>query len=98
MKIPGKPVSVVQVNYVYDKALADPDALLDRYFTLTGWSDALVEAGAGRVAVVQRFHRDALISRGGVDYVFRKRGMAAAVAGRAPDVVHVNGLTFPVAT
>ena len=76
----------------------DPDAVLDRYFTLTGWSDALAGAGAARVAVVQRFHRDALISRGGVDYVFRKRGLAAAVAGRAPDVTHVNGLTFPAAT
>src|SRR4029077_6264566 len=54
---PGR-LSVVQVNYAYDKALTDPDALLARYFTLTGWSDALVRAGAGPAAVVQQFHRD----------------------------------------
>ena len=98
MKTPGKPVSVVQVNYAYDKALADPDALLDRYFTLTGWSDALVDAGAGRVAVVQRFHRDARVTRNGVDYIFQARGIAAAAAACRPDLAHVNGLTFPVQT
>jgi glycosyltransferase involved in cell wall biosynthesis len=98
VKIPGKPVSVVQVNYAYDKALADPDALLDRYFTLTGWSGALVEAGAGRVAVVQRFHRRARVIRNGVDYIFRQQGMAAAAAACHPDVAHVNGLEFALAT
>ena len=70
---PGR-LSVVQVNYAFDKGLTDPDALLDRYFTLTGWSDALVRAGAGPVAVVQRFHRDAEVARNGVDYVFRRDG------------------------
>ena len=57
MKTGRDALSVVQVNYAYDKGLADPDELLDRYFTLTGWSGALLRAGAGRVAAVQRFHR-----------------------------------------
>src|SRR5437879_2116963 len=56
-------VSVVQVNYGFDKDLADPDALLDRYTTLTSWSDALADAGAARVSVVQRFHRQAQVIR-----------------------------------
>jgi glycosyltransferase involved in cell wall biosynthesis len=91
-------LSVVQVNYAYDKALTDVDALLARYFTLTGWSDALVRAGAGPVAVVQRFHRDAEVVRNGVDYVFRRAAIPAAVAARRPDVAHVNGLIFPART
>ena len=94
---PGR-LSVVQVNYAYDKALTDPDALLARYFTLTGWSDALVRAGAGPVAVVQQFHRDAEVVRNGVDYVFRRAAIPAAVAARRPDVAHVNGLIFPART
>jgi glycosyltransferase involved in cell wall biosynthesis len=89
---------VVQVNFAYDNGLTDPDALLDRYYTLTGWSDALLRAGAGRVAVVQRFGRDTRVTRNGVDYVFRRAGVAAAAAACRADIAHVNGLTFPVRT
>lgn len=88
----------MQVNYAFDNGLTDPDALLARYFTLTGWSDALVRAGAGPVAVVQRFHRDVQVTRNGVEYLFRRTGMAAAAAALQPDVAHVNGLHFPVRT
>jgi len=91
-------LSVVQVNYACDKRLTEPDALLDRYFTLTGWSEALLRAGAGAVATVQRFSRDARVTRNGVDYIFCRAGIPAAVAARRPDVAHVNGLTFPVQT
>lgn len=89
---------MVQVNYACDKALVDPDALLDRYFTLTGWSDALAAAGAGRVAVVQRFHRDARITRNGIDYTLTARRLAETVANLRPDIAHVNGLIFPAET
>ncbi|MCU1381820.1 MAG: hypothetical protein JWL71_517 [Acidobacteria bacterium] len=98
MKTGQAGLSVVQVNYAYDNGLTDPDELLARYYTLTGWSDALTGAGAGRVAVVQRFHRDAQMVRNGVAYIFRRAGMAAAVAGRRPAVAHVNGLIFPLQT
>jgi glycosyltransferase involved in cell wall biosynthesis len=96
VKTARKPLSVVQVNYAFDRGLDDPDTLLDRYWTLTGWSDALVGAGAAPVVAVQRFYRDARVTRGGVDYVFCRAGVAAAVAACRPDVVHVNGLTFPL--
>lgn len=89
---------VVQVNYAFDKGLTDPDALLDRYVTLTGWSEALADAGVGAVAVVQRFHRDAQIRRNGIDYLFRAGRIAEAVAAYRPDIAHVNGLTFSVQT
>jgi glycosyltransferase involved in cell wall biosynthesis len=96
VKFSGEPVHAVQVNYAFDKGLTDPDALLDRYFTLTGWSEALAGAGAGTVTVVQRFHRNAEIRRNGVDYLFRAGRLAGGVAARRPDVAHVHGLAFPV--
>ena len=88
-------VSVVQVNYAFDKGLTDPEELLDRYHTLTGWSEALQGAGAARVAVVQQFHRDYRVTRNGIEYVFRSSRIPAAVAALDPDIAHVNGLTFP---
>jgi glycosyltransferase involved in cell wall biosynthesis len=91
-------LSVVQVNCAFDKGLADPDALLDRYATLTGWSDALAAAGAARVTVVQRFHRRAKVTRNGIDYRFVDRGLPRAVAAAGAEVAHVNGLTFPLST
>jgi len=98
VKIRGDSVSVVQVNYAWDKTLTEPDALLDRYTTLTGWGEALLGAGAARSAVIQRFHRDARVTRNGVDYVFCAGRMADAVAERRPDLAHVNGLEFPLET
>jgi glycosyltransferase involved in cell wall biosynthesis len=87
---------VAQVNYRFDAALADPDELLERYTTLTGWSRALLDGGAERVSVVQRFHRDATVTRNGVEYLFRASGVSRAVAGMRPDITHVNGLDSPV--
>src|SRR6266581_3151883 len=73
-------MKVVQVNYAVDRRLATPDALLDRYFTLTAWSDAIRAAGA-EVRVVQRFARDDRRLRCGVEYVFR------STDGRLADAV-----------
>ena len=101
-------MKVVQVNCVFDKGLTDPDDLLGRYTTLTGWSEALLAAGATNATVVQRFHRPARFTRNGVEYVFVSDELpphlrpwqsslpfAAAVGGLSPDVVHMNGLEFP---
>ena len=95
----GQPApAVVQVNYAFDTDVSDPDALLLRYTTLTGWSEAVAAAGARRSAVVQRFHRRAHLVRNGVDYVFVDRGMARAVSALQPDLTHVNGLAFAART
>jgi glycosyltransferase involved in cell wall biosynthesis len=101
VKSRSAPLSVVQVNYAFDNGLADPEQLLDRYRTLTGWSEALLRAGAARVAVVQHFSRDAQLTRNDVEYVFRGGGsssVARAVARLEPDIAHVNGLIFPLQT
>jgi hypothetical protein len=42
-------VTVLQVNFDFDPSFANPDELLDQYSTLTGWSEALLEAGADGV-------------------------------------------------
>jgi glycosyltransferase involved in cell wall biosynthesis len=100
-------MNIAHVNYAYADDVADPEALLERYQTLTGWSDAIATHSAARVAVVQRFRRDARLVRKDVQYIFcggapRSRlwpgRLHRAVAGLAPDVVHVNGLDFPVQT
>jgi glycosyltransferase involved in cell wall biosynthesis len=98
---------IVQANAVYDPALRTPEALLDAYHTLTEWSAAVAEAGA-TVAVVQRFGAEARVERDGIFYHFTAdreppwlstsvapTPFVRAVAGFAPDVVHVNGLIFP---
>lgn len=103
-------MTIVQLNYAYADEVADPDALLERYTTLTGWSDALAVRTA-RVAVVQRFRRDAKLVRRDVQYIFCgdegdgdprshvwPRRLHRAVAHLQPDVVHVNGLNVPVQT
>ena len=64
---------------------------------LTGWGEALLDAGAGPVFAVQRFHRKVRLIRNGVAYIFCPRGLLhAAVRESAPDLAHVNGLGFPV--
>ena len=91
-------MTILQANFDFDRTLADPDELLDRYTTLTGWSEALLEAGAERVVVLQRFHHHALVRRNGVDYHFGRPRDIAATDLRSVDVAHVNGLNFPMQT
>ncbi|PYR50261.1 MAG: hypothetical protein DMF89_10125, partial [Acidobacteria bacterium] len=88
-------MTVVQVGFGYDDDLTDPDELIDRYATLRDWSEALVEAGVSRVAVVHRFRRNASVVRRGVEYTFRSKFVERAVVDQRPDVVHVNGLNAP---
>jgi glycosyltransferase involved in cell wall biosynthesis len=88
-------MNVVQVGFGYDDDLVDPDQLLDRYATLTGWSEALIAAGAARVTVVHRFRRRAHVVRRGVEYRFCPRDLRTAVVEFEPGVVHVNGLNAP---
>lgn len=104
------PLRIVQLNPAYAADLADPEALLARYTTLTGWAGALRAVGA-EVAVVQRFRRDAQVVHDSVSYVFTadegepcprpdwtSRTVVERVAALAPDLVHINGLMFHALT
>jgi glycosyltransferase involved in cell wall biosynthesis len=97
-------LTVVHVNYAFDRRLRSADELLDRYHTLTGWSRAVRDAGAA-VVVVQAFWRDATLVRDGIRYelraIPRSRSQRVgplheAVLRCAGDVVHVNGFDSPV--
>ena len=105
----GDPVSLAIANCGYDGALDDPEAVLGRYDTLVGWAQAVAEAGAAAVTVVQRFWRDVVVARDGIEYRFVADGprgpagawfrgdrMARAIGALAPDAIHVNGCTFPL--
>jgi glycosyltransferase involved in cell wall biosynthesis len=100
-------VRIVQANAVYDPAVRTPAALLELYRTLTEWSVAVSQSGAD-VSVVQRFSSAATVERDGITYQFTAdklppwlstkdvpQGFIEAIAARAPDVVHINGLIFP---
>ncbi len=98
---------VVIVNYAGDVAGdAEPGAVLDVLRGLTGWAQAVRDAGA-EVIVVQGAGSDARLRREGIDYVFvagrfmprlsRRRmpyRLHRAVRRLAPDVAHVNGLLY----
>jgi glycosyltransferase involved in cell wall biosynthesis len=98
---------ILLVNSAYETG-CEPEALLDRYDTLTGWAEALLGAGASEVVVLQRFSRDLDLRRKGVRYLFRDdhagprprrwtrpRGLLRAAAASGVDLVHANGLVFP---
>jgi glycosyltransferase involved in cell wall biosynthesis len=93
---------ILLMNCSYDSHLTTPNDLLNRYETLTGWSEALLAAGASGVTVLQRFSSDASVERYGVEYSFRRipasgwpRILRGIVDELNPDIAHVNGLIFP---
>jgi glycosyltransferase involved in cell wall biosynthesis len=100
---------VLHINLAFER-VADGGALLDRYHTLTGLCGAQVAAGA-RVDVLARFWRHEDLTRDGVLYHLRKDDPGRLLpkplarlpalwheaAALEPDVVHVHGLSFPVA-
>lgn len=103
-----EPIRIVIVNEVWDSRDVTADAALDRFSTLTGWAEALVDAGAD-VVVCQRFGRAATLVRRGISYQFFADGdrprpstwfrgsasMRSAIASLSPAVVHINGLDYP---
>lgn len=99
---PGTAPRIAIVNNAWDRTIRDPQALLARYDTLTGWAEALALAGAVQVVVFQRCDRTARIVDRGVEYVMCEEAdsenadpLVEAVAALAPDIVHVNGLGAP---
>jgi glycosyltransferase involved in cell wall biosynthesis len=107
-RLSNERLSLAIANWGFDRELDDPDALLARYHALVGWADALANAGADTVTVVQRFVRNVTLRRKGIEYRFLNDGprlpdswlwgtrMARAIHTIRPDAVHVNGCIFPL--
>lgn len=99
---------VAIVSLAFEPHLETPEALLERYYTLVVWADALAEDRSVSVTVVQRFVQDAALRRGRVDYHFVADGAPAlphssfwgrhvveATLAPDPSIVHVEGMGFP---
>jgi glycosyltransferase involved in cell wall biosynthesis len=89
--------------------VGDASGLLDRYETLTGWSEAMLGAGVD-VRVVQRFKTSERLKRNAIQYDFvadsgppmpseswNSEALVGAVHPELADVIHINGLMFPAA-
>ena len=97
-------MKVVVVNLAFDSGLRSPEALIEAYHSLRGWSEAVQAAGAS-VSVVQAFHVDAQLYRSSIDYrLCRVTGsrlvlgtsVIQAVLAADADLVHLNGLDAPM--
>lgn len=95
---------IAQVNCVLDPQRRDPEALLTAWQTLPAIAEATVGAGAD-IVVVQASHAEARFTRRGVRYHFVPVGaqrtlapwrLRRAVQEVAPEIVHLNGLDFPL--
>ena len=101
----GALMRVIHANFIRPPHHADPDRLLQEWPTLLDVAAAVAEAGI-EISILQSFARDAVIDRRGISVAswrapqFPEHGGAGALAagppgeGRAPDVIHVNGLDF----
>jgi glycosyltransferase involved in cell wall biosynthesis len=109
VSVRGGRIRIAIASPTCEPDLDDPDALLARYHALTGWARALAATGSGKVDVVQRFDRNLTLRRDGVDYHFVTDGgraptsrwflglgMVRALRRLQPDLVHVQGLVFPL--
>lgn len=97
-------VRIAQVNCVLDPERRDPEALLTAWQTLPAIAEATAGAGA-EVVVVQASHAGARFTLRDVRYHFIPVGAGRALApwrlrravqDVAPDIVHLNGLDFPL--
>jgi len=103
-------MEVAIVNYVYPPNINEPEELLSQFFTLQGWAQTLADQGLS-VKVFQRFPRSVSLNKPGIHYYFIGDELAPyprlfqipftfhkAIANNNPDIVHINGLVFPVQT
>ena len=89
-------VRAVQASFYQDPAARPAAELIAAWPTLTQIATAVARAGV-HVSVVQAHARDERVTLGGVDIQFTP-DVPAAIARLRPDVVHLQGLQFPVST
>jgi glycosyltransferase involved in cell wall biosynthesis len=103
--MPRKLLHVVQISFFNDPEGRSPAQLLDAWPSLVDVADAVCRSGV-RVSVVQASPHSKRLTRNGVRYYFLPFGASLArmgakavcgelLRGLAPDVFHVQGLSFP---
>jgi len=99
-------MKVLIANFYYDDDISNEQELLERYYTSTGWAEAIQRKGID-VAVVNRFHKEGFLKANKVKYYFVKdpfRGRLKSwqvsmkclkkIAHLNPDVVHIHGISI----
>src|SRR5438552_3299259 len=97
---------VVIVNFFYDEDIPNEQQLLERYYTITGWAEALQRKGID-VSVVNRFHKESFLEVNKVKYYFIKDKFKGRLKSRQismkclkkisqlnADLVHVHGISM----
>lgn len=89
---------ILLINYYYEADMTSPYALLERYFSLTGWVQGLQQAGV-QVTVFQRFCQDVQVERDRVIYHFVQDGYAPRLrAWQLPWRLHRQAVACVCAT
>ena len=98
------PLHICFVVHEYSEDFHSPEVLLEDYFTLTGWCEALVSAGC-KVSVLARYNKQVYVQRTGVDYYFEKdeygptlyfwqvpKHLHSRIQHLNPDLVHTHNM------
>jgi glycosyltransferase involved in cell wall biosynthesis len=101
---------IVFTNYYYDAQQNDEEDLLEQYYTVVGWAEALQRAGA-EVIVISRFSKESELTVNNVRYIFKRDNLGPqimawqipvnflnAVAALKPDVIHLHHLSLSLQT
>ena len=62
-------MKIVHVHFDYETSIKTERQLLEKYYTVTGWAEALQKKGA-EVIVINRFHKDSFLEENNVQYYF----------------------------
>jgi len=98
-------VAIVQNSYLSD--FKTTRELLEKFFTLQGWAEAVAKQGFD-IKVVVRFWKDEVVELNGVEYFFIRDGLSPnlkwfqvskklirAIRATNPDLIHFHGMNFP---
>ncbi|MES1218252.1 MAG: glycosyltransferase family 4 protein [Bacteroidota bacterium] len=103
-------MKILHVAYLYDESLTTEEEVLEQYYTITGWAEALQRKGV-EVTVMYRFKKESSFQKNGVQYHFIKDKLGGTLRGwNIPlkflkkintidaDVIHLHHLTLSLQT
>jgi glycosyltransferase involved in cell wall biosynthesis len=99
-------MKVLIANFFYDEDIPNEQRLLERYYSTTGWAEALQRKGID-VAVINRFYKESFLEVNNVKYYFVKDRFKGRlkpwqvsmkclkkISQLNADVVHVHGISI----